>query len=182
MFPWVLYGGIILVIILVFFKCKKKDTYKKGNKVTNTSFLEETPYYKQLYKKYRIYCSVSIISLLLAIVMCSVLLARPAMVQTENPEIHNRDIFLCMDTSNSVDQLNLEIVDKLKDVVKKLDGERFGITIFNGKAVLLVPLTTDYDYVLDTLDKLEESIEYSLKITSEDVSLEDWDYALLLQA
>ena len=29
MFPWVLYGGIILVTILVLFKWKKKDTYKK---------------------------------------------------------------------------------------------------------------------------------------------------------
>lgn len=177
-FPWVLYGGIILVIILVLFKWKKKDTYKKGNKVTNTSFLEETPYYKQLYKKYRIYCSVSIISLLLAIVMCSVLLARPAMVQTENPEIHNRDIFLCMDTSNSVDQLNLEIVDNLKDVVKKLDGERFGITIFNGKALLLVPLTTDYDYVLDTLDKLEDSIKCNINVDQEGFEYDSDDYSV----
>ena len=174
-FPWVLYSGLILVIVLLLLnllKWKKKDTYKKGNKVTNTSFLEETPYYKQLYKKYRIYCSISIISLLLAIVMCSALLSRPAMIQTERPELHNRDIFLCMDTSNSVDQLNLEIVDKLKDVVKKLDGERFGITIFNGKAVLLVPLTTDYEYVLDTLDNLEKAIQYSLEISDPNFDFE----------
>ena len=181
MFPWVLYSGLILVIVLLLLnllKWKKKDTYKEGNKVTNTSFLEETPYYKQLYKKYKIYCSVSLISLIFAILMCSVLLARPAMVQTENPEIHNRDIFLCMDASNSVDQLNIEIVDKLKDVVKKLDGERFGITIFNGKAVLLVPLTTDYDYVLDTLDKLEESMKYSLTLTEGNYDIDNVDYSL----
>lgn len=157
-----------------FLKWKKKDTYKKGNKVTNISFLEETPFYKKLYRKYKMYCVISLGNLLLAIVMCFVLLARPATVKTENPEIRNRDIFLCMDTSDSVDQLNSDIVDELKGVIKKLDGERFGITIFNGRSVLLVPLTTDYDYVLATLDKLAASFEFSLN--QENPDFEDEDY------
>ena len=66
-----------------------------------------------------------------------------------------------MDISSSVDELNVELCAKLKEVVRRLDGERFGITIFNAKSVLLVPLTNDYEYVLGTLDKLEKSFEVS---------------------
>jgi hypothetical protein len=64
-----------------------------------------------------------------------------------------------MDVSFSVNDLNKEIVDALKDTVNNLKGERFGISIFNTTSVLLVPLTDDYDYVLDSLDKIYQSIE-----------------------
>lgn len=175
-FPWAIYIGLPIVLVLPFIILKKKDSYQKGKKVTNTSFIEETPYYKKLYKQYKVFGGIALGSLLIAIAVSFCLLARPAKVQRIYPEIHNRDIFMCMDISDSVDELNMNIVGELRDVIKELDGERFGITIFNGRAVLLVPLTTDYDYVLDTLDKLEASFEHSLEMT------EDFDYDRFDQA
>ena len=62
-----------------------------------------------------------------------------------------------MDVSISVNKLNEELVENLKQVVKGLKGERFGISIFNTSSVLLVPLTDDYQYVLYELDKLKQS-------------------------
>ncbi len=167
-FPWVLYIGIPVIIVLCLLKFKKKGKYKNGKKIANTYLVEETDYFKKLYKEYRALSGAAIIALLISIVISWVMIARPAKVETVDVDIHNRDIFLCMDISDSVDELNLTLCDELKNVVKELDGERFGITIFNGQAVLLVPLTTDYQYILDTLDTLKESFEASIRISSPD--------------
>lgn len=167
-FPWVLYIGVPVIIVLILFRFQKKGTYQNGKKVANTSLIEETDYYKKLYKEYKILSGVAMLALFIAIAIGWILLSRPAKIDTVSPEIRNRDIFLCMDISDSVDELNLDMCDKLKDVVEELNGERFGITIFNGRSVLLVPLTTDYQYVLDTLDSLKASFNESIKRS-------DWD-------
>ena len=86
------------------------------------------------------------------------MLSRPAFVDKIRTDEYNRDIFLCMDVSTSVNTLNLEIVESLKETVRTLKGERFGITIFNSSAVTIVPLTDDYDYVESTLDQIAKSI------------------------
>ena len=83
---------------------------------------------------------------------------------------------MCMDISSSMDELNLEMCEQLREVVKKLDGERFGITIFNAKSVLLVPLTNDYEYVLETLDKLEESLKVSMEMEESDYDYTSYDF------
>lgn len=167
-FPWILYIGVPVSIILILLQLKKKRSYQNGKRVANTSLIEETDYYKKLYKKYKILSGMAMFALLAAIAIGWILAARPAKIDNVNPEIRNRDIFLCMDISDSVDELNLDMCDKLKAVVEELDGERFGITIFNGKSVLLVPLTTDYQYVLNTLDSLKVSFKDS-------ISRSDWD-------
>ena len=164
-FPLVLYIGIPVVLILFFIRFKKKDTYRKGNKVANADFVEETPYYKKLLKQYKIFGTMAIAGLLFGLITSIIILSRPVEVETVTYDIHNRDIFICMDISGSVDEVNLEMCDQLKAVVEELDGERFGITIFNARSILLVPLTTDYDYIMDVLDELEESFEYSLLMT-----------------
>lgn len=161
-FPAALYIGVPAAIVLWFFGRKKKKDFREGTKVANTGFIEETEYYKKLLRKYKVFRTIALAGLWAAILTCLVLLARPSRMQTIHPQLHNRDIFLCIDVSNSVDELNLDIVRELKNVVQELDGERFGITIFNGQAALLVPLTNDYEYVLKSLDKLEMSFRHSL--------------------
>lgn len=163
MHPEAIFIGIPIAIILSFITIKRKDIFKKGKKVANTNFIEDTPLYKRLLFQYKLFTILSLICLWIGMALAIVMLARPVKVDVVTTELRNRDIFICMDTSSSVDQLNLDVCNEIKKVVKDLDGERFGISIFNGKSVLLVPLTTDYDYVLETLDKLEASFECSLE-------------------
>lgn len=163
MFPQILFIGIPIAIILTFFVNKRKDTFKNGKKVANTGFIKESPLYKKLIIKYRIFSIAAISGLWLSLLFAILMLSRPAKVDTVETDLRNRDIFICMDISNSVDELNLEICGEIRKMVKELNGERFGITIFNGQPVLLVPLTTDYDYILETLDHLEAAFECSLK-------------------
>lgn len=184
-FPWMLYIGIPVVLILPFLGFKRRDKFTKGNKVANTGFIEETDLYKKLMNRYKIFSAVALLFLLVAIGVSFVLMARPSKIETITRENRNRDIFLCMDISSSVDELNLAMCDEIRGVIKDLEGERVGISIFNAKSVLMVPLTTDYEYVLEIIDNLEASFEESFimydyyygdgNYTYEDVANIDYD-------
>lgn len=158
-FPLALYVGIPAIIILIFAGLKRKDAFRDGKKVANTDFLEETELYKRLKKKYKCFSILALIGLWCSLLLSVIMLARPARIDQIHPQVHNRDIFICMDVSLSSDEINLNICKELKEVVRELNGERFGISIFIGQSVLLVPLTTDYDYVMESLDKLETSFK-----------------------
>ena len=148
---------IVVIICLVLIK-KKNEDYKEGSKIANTEYLKNSKYYKKIIKKYNFIKITTTILFFISIISAIILLARISKVETIDNEIYNRDIFLCMDVSSSVDELNEELVDSLKKTVNSLHGERFGITIFNTSPVVLVPLTDDYEYVIDTLDKIKKSI------------------------
>ena len=177
--PMIVTIGIIVMLILIVIPFGKKASFKEGKKVANTELVEQTEFYKKLKRRYTIINVSAVVCLIIAIVAGLVLVARPSKVETINTELRNRDIFLCMDVSNSVDELNVPLCEKMKGVVKSLDGERVGITIFNGQTVLLVPLTSDYDYVLETIDDLEASIELNLKWTEADYDSTGMDEKIL---
>lgn len=158
-FPLALYVGIPAIIILIFVGLKRKDAFRDGKKVANTDFLEETELYKRLKRKYKCFSILALGSLWCSLLLSVIMLARPARIDQIHPQVHNRDIFICMDVSTSSDEINLNICKELKEVVRELNGERFGISIFIGQSVLLVPLTTDYEYVMENLDKLETSFK-----------------------
>lgn len=159
-YPYVIIIGFILIIITILIK-KKKRLYKTGTKVANTSLIKDLPYFKKKLRLYKFLLISSKVICLVSMLICCILLSRPYNVEITTEEEYNRDIMLCMDVSASVDELNSSLVDNLKDTVASLKGERFGISIFNTSSVLLVPLTDDYQYVTDSLNKVKKSIEYS---------------------
>lgn len=167
-YPWVLLIGTVVLILLIVLRFINNTKYKNGKKVANTSLVEETELYKKLKKRYKIWSNSAIVCLLIAIGIGFVAVSRPSKVETIDTKLRNRDIFLCMDISTSVDELNIQMCDKLIEVVKELNGERFGITIFNAKSVLLVPLTSDYEYVVETLEQLKASFDISINGTDND--------------
>ena len=158
---WILYIGVVLLIVLIFIKLKNKNNYKNGRKVANTKYIENTPYYKKVIKRYKFLSICTKCVCILCILISLVLLARPISVDIIEPEQYNRDIFLCLDVSGSVAPLDNEIVKSFKEIVKELKGERIGITIFDSSAVVVCPLTDDYDYVMENLEKLEKGFENS---------------------
>lgn len=175
---WVLLLGIPLALLLCLLPLKGRKKYKDGKKVANAVMVEELPEYKALKIKYRLFYVLGTVAILAAMILMVIMMARPVEITTIEPELRNRDIFLCMDISDSMDELNYDICDNLKKVVKELDGERFGITIFNGQTVLLVPLTNDYDYVLETIDHLQQVLWTSLNgmETNGEFNLQDYYY------
>ena len=158
MYPKAIYIAAAVVLILIFVGRRKHDKYKKGTKAANADLIYENEYYKKLMVRYNILKVLAVILSLASIAVAILILTRPHEVSTTVETRENRDVFLTMDVSTTMDELNLELIDGFIDMVKELNGERVGITIFNAKSVLLVPLTTDYDYVCQTLEYLKESI------------------------
>lgn len=171
-YPFVLIIGIPIIIFLAVKNLKRNDSYENGKKIANTQYIKDLPYYKDILKKYKILTYVIQGVCLLSIFMSLLLLSRPATIDTKGNPNYARDIFLCMDVSQSVDELNIELVDNLKKTVNSLKGERFGISIFNTSSVLICPLTDDYKYVLNELDKIHESFKINMEGGS---GLDTWE-------
>lgn len=168
---------ILFGIICYFILAKKKDKkYTNGSKIANTHYLKNTDYYKKKIKEFNIIRYFLIGLFTISIITSTILISRLAKIETINIDQYNRDIFLCMDASASVDELNIELVESLKETVDKLHGERFGISIFNTSSVILVPLTDDYNYVKDILDQIKKSIEANNSIKYGSYSDSDYFY------
>lgn len=171
-----LYIGALVLLLLLLVHPRRKDNYKGGKKIMGMAYIEHEPYFKKKIIAYRILCTLLIVSCIGAIAASFLLAARPYKKVVTEKETYSRDIILCLDISYSVDELNLELIKNLKDTVSNLKGERFGIVIFNSSAVLLSPLTDDYDYIIDTLDQLKESIDCRLSTNTYDTFDDNWLY------
>jgi hypothetical protein len=170
---WALFVGMAVLLVLFFLSFKRKNEFKAGKKVANTLYCRDNPYFKRKLREYKIIKMVAITCCIVALAMSFLLLSRPYTNNYHTREIRNRDIILCIDISSSVDELNMELVSKLKDTVSDLSGERFGIVIFNTSPVMLCPLTDDYDYIISILDELEFSLKQIVNYVNDDSYNED---------
>ena len=175
-YPFLIILIIVLIIVYFLLSKNKKNIFTIGTKIANTNYIKNTKYYKKKRKEYNIIKKILILIFVTSITCCTILIARLTKIETNNIEQYNRDIFLCMDVSNSVDELNVELVDSLKDTVNELQGERFGISIFNTSSVVLVPLTDDYDYVINILNEIQKSIESKSSTNYSSYSDDDYFY------
>ena len=151
---------VFIITIVCLFLFKRKDTkFNIGSKIANTSYVKNSSYYKYKMKQYKFFKYFIYILFFFSFLCSSTLISRLSYTEVVSDSQFNRDIYLCMDVSTSVDDLNIELVDSLQNTVKKLHGERFGISIFNTTSVVLVPLTDDYDYVLSVLEQIRKSIK-----------------------
>lgn len=161
-YPIFIAAGILIIVcfLLVYLlKNKKKKEYTGGIKVANTFYLKDDTYYKRKKRLYKLYMGMLLVSICTAVIAASVLLARPQKVEKITDERYCRDIILCLDVSTSVDYLNMNLVEQLKNTVENLKGERFGIIIFNTSPVLVSPLTDDYEYIIEQLDNIEKGLK-----------------------
>lgn len=133
--------------------------YKKGKKVGNAFFIREDSVFKSKMFTYKVLTFLMVFLCCISIVLSTFMISRPYRREVVQQEKYTRDIFLCIDISSSVDELNVNIISNLKDIVSNMQGERFGLVIFNTSPVLLVPLTDDYEYVLEELDRVETHIK-----------------------
>ena len=156
-FSIVIIGLVVLfisLIVLFLVGRKRREKYTEGTRAANTARIRQSKLYKSLNIKYVILAVVMFVSLVGSIVSALFVAARPYKTDDVVSGVKKRDIILCLDVSYSLYDLNLELTDYLKGVVAGLEGDRFGISIFNTSSVTYVPLTDDYDYVIDRLDEL----------------------------
>lgn len=151
-------GVIALLLLTLFVNKSTKKNFKGGKKVVGLEELKAMPYFRHRVIIYKIAKISGMIGCLIAVATSFIIMARPYEEEIVKEEKYNRDIILCMDVSTSVDELNESLVLELKDTVEQLKGERIGIVIFNTSPVLLLPLTDDYEFVMESLDNIAESL------------------------
>jgi hypothetical protein len=152
-------GVAAVFVIAAFITFKMKRKYKGGKKAYLPDYLKKDPGFKSRLVWYNILKYVLIILIISSLLLSGFLMARPYKTESKQLANYNRDIILCMDISTTCDELNAVLIDKLEDVVSELNGERFGIVIFNTSPVLLCPLTSDYEYIIEVLEKVKEGLE-----------------------
>lgn len=170
---YVLILGIVLLIIMLFVKRKKNTEFESGKKIA-TSFGMDQDYIKKRIRLYRWLSGCLLLACGAAFVACTVLLARPCKTSYVSKKEYCRDIMLCLDISTSVDEMNAHMIKELKDCVREMEGERFAILIFNTSPVLLVPFTDDYEYVIEVLDQVERALEARLGYDEKGIVSDDY--------
>lgn len=155
-------GVAVVFFIATFVTIRLKRKYKGGKKAYLPDYLKNDSAFRTRIVWHTILKYVLIILIITSILLSGFLMARPYKTESKQLANYNRDIILCMDISTTCDNLNAELIDKLEEVVKELNGERFGIVIFNTSPVLLCPLTNDYNYILQVLDKVKEGLKMRL--------------------
>lgn len=153
-------AAVFLIVMFITFRLKRK--YKGGKKTYLPDYLKNDSMFKTRLVWHVILKYVLIVLIITSILLSGFLMARPYKTESKQLANYNRDIMLCMDISTTCDNLNAELIDKLEDVVRELNGERFGIVIFNSSPVLLCPLTNDYNYIIEVLDKVKEGLKMRL--------------------
>lgn len=151
-------GAALILIFLSFFRFRRREKYGKGKKAIMPDYMAEIPYYKYRVWAFAILKFLVGLACIVSLLASSVLIARPYVTEITEKTESCRDIILCLDVSTSVDELNYYLVDKLVDTVDKLQGDRFGVVIFNTSPVMICPLTTDYEFVKDTLSNIKKAL------------------------
>lgn len=180
-YPLALYicaGVAALFVIAAFITIRIRRKYKGGKKAFLPEYLKKLSMYKTRVVWYTILKYVLIILIITSILLAGFLMSRPYKTESKELANYNRDILLCMDISTTCDNLNAVLIDKLEDMVRELNGEKFGIVIFNTSPVLLVPLTNDYTYVIEILEKIKEALEMRIDYYNGKIIFSDKLYEL----
>ena len=163
-FVWI----AIAVFYWRFYKAHKKDV-KTKKPVANSHYLQNLESYKSALAQYKLFVRAMTLGLALIFVFLIILSVRPASKTTESPEFNNRDIMLCLDVSGSMTSTDAKVIETFSTLAKGFKGERIGLVIFDSSAATIFPLTDDYEYVIDILDKTHKSF------TDENYSRDNFD-------
>lgn len=158
MYPISIVICVIVVIVIVLTRYKSTK-YTQGKLVANTQYIKETEYYKSKMKKYKILSNLIKIFSIICIITASILIARPVKIQNKSEDKYNRDIILGLDISTSESEVNLELINQFRKIIPSIEGDRIGIVLYNTAPVVYCPLTDDYEYIYECIDKIEKQLK-----------------------
>ncbi|MFW0775047.1 vWA domain-containing protein [Paenarthrobacter nitroguajacolicus] len=121
--------------------------------------LTDLPEYQQALRRHRRRLALAVVLGAVFLAATATAAARPIQRATEQPEIRNRDIVLCLDVSGSMTSTDAAIAAVFEDLAREFDGERIGMVIFDSSSVQLFPLTDDYQYAAEQLTQAKEALD-----------------------
>ncbi|MFE4195208.1 VWA domain-containing protein [Paenarthrobacter sp. NPDC056912] len=121
--------------------------------------LSGLPEYQHALRRHRMRLALAVVLGAVFLAATATAAARPVQRTTEQPEIRNRDIVLCLDVSGSMTSTDAAIASVFQKLAQEFDGERIGMVIFDSSSVQLLPLTDDYDYAAEQLTQAKEALD-----------------------
>lgn len=159
---------------------KKRPSNKNQTKLplANSWRLTKLPEYQRLVRRQQ-WIARGLICLMIASLLSSILLAgRPARMSVEEPEMKNRDIILCLDVSNSMDEIDGELTKLYAEMIQSFEGERIGMVVFNALPMTIFPLTNDYKFAKSQLEQVSKIFTHDAGPTDKETN--DYYYDILM--
>ncbi|MEV4950744.1 vWA domain-containing protein [Paenarthrobacter nitroguajacolicus] len=132
---------------------------QKTKPIAHGGRLTELPEYQRALRRHRTRLALAVVLGAVFLAATATAAARPIQRATEQPEVRNRDIVLCLDVSGSMTSTDAAIAAVFEDLAKEFDGERIGMVIFDSSSVQLFPLTDDYQFAAEQLTQAKEALD-----------------------
>lgn len=159
---WLVIIGGVIALSLWLGARRRERARSLAVPVAHSERLTQLPAYRSALRRYRAALVGSAVVLSLVLLAAVVMSSRLVSITSYQPEMRNRDIVLCLDVSGSMIDYDAAIVRTFRDLVDEFDGERIGLVLFNASAVTYFPLTSDYRFVREQLDYLENDLSSPL--------------------
>ena len=157
---WIAICAIVWAVWYYLLRKRKKSVGKtKQVKVAHSTRITELPGYAKRLQQYRLLVWALIALLLVGIIASFVLTLRVSSRVVQAPEMRNRDIVLCLDISGSMLATDKQLVETFSSLADKFDGERIALTVFDSSSNSVFPLTDDYTFIKEQLDKAGKELD-----------------------
>ena len=144
--------GVALLVVRGVRRARSADRPRLP--VAHAERLTALPAYRRALAGYRALVVGFVVCAVVLVALSAALTARPATVTLTSPELHNRDIVLCLDVSGSMIAYDEAVLEVFGSLTEEFTGERISLVVFNASAVTYFPLTNDYDYISQQLARL----------------------------
>ncbi|UWF78555.1 VWA domain-containing protein [Microbacterium neungamense] len=151
----------VVVGILLGLRAGRRDRASAPVLISRAERMRALPAFRQAVRR-RMTLLAGVLALgAVAVLLGGVVAARPMSAQTIQPVNNSRDIMLCLDVSGSMSDVDVEVLGVFLELLDGFEGERIGLTIFNSSPVQVFPLTDDYVFIREQLQRIRESFDYT---------------------
>ncbi|SMG36285.1 vWA domain-containing protein [Agreia pratensis] len=159
--PWILLGlvPVVVAVIVVPRLRRRRQRSDADVPVAHTGRLTRLPGFVAAVSRMRGLSIVTLVVVSLFIATAALLAARPITTSTEKPAKFTRDVVLCLDVSGSMTDVDIDVLERFKELSEGFEGERLALVIFNSSAAQVFPLTDDYDYIAQQLESVRSSLD-----------------------
>ena len=144
--------GVGLVVVGVAMRRRRRSPGSNDVTIANVHRADASPVFRKLRRRYHLLLGGEVAALSIVGLAAVGLTMRPVTDRQLERDVRNRDVMLCLDISTSMNELDAIVLREFVKLAGGLRGERIGLTIFNGSAITVFPLTDDPEFIAATLD------------------------------
>ena len=138
---------------------RKRKNAASGIPIAHSARLTALPGYRKALSRYRMLVAFLVAGVAVVLVASTLLTMRFSTTEVTTPQLHNRDIVLCLDVSGSMIEYDSQVLEVFGELTEEFTGERISLVVFNASAVTYFPLTSDYAYITRQMAQLKTELD-----------------------